>query len=78
MEYVQGQGVRALVAVSGTKRTGHYSDRGLKFIIERLKPLCIVVYGGVPDDIFSCCTDAGIKILHFPGGFHATKRAVSA
>lgn len=52
--------------------------QGLKFIIERLKPLCIVVYGGVPDDIFSCCTDAGIKILHFPGGFHAAKRAVSA
>lgn len=52
--------------------------QGLAFIVSYLKPLCIVVYGGVPDDVFSCCTEAGIKIVSFPGGFYANRKKESA
>ena len=49
--------------------------KGLRFVSGHLKPSCIVVYDGIPDDVFSCCTDAGIKLVHFAGGW---RKKVSA
>ncbi len=36
-----------------------------------------VVYGGIPEEVFSCCYASGTKIVHFPGGFYAGRKKES-
>lgn len=55
-------------------RNREFFRKGLEFVVSELHPLCIVVYGGIPDDVFSCCTEEGIKLLHFPGGYWAGRK----
>ena len=50
-------------------RNREFFQKGLEFVVSTLNPSCIVVYGGTPDDVFQCCTDAGIRILAFEPEF---------
>ena len=52
--------------------------QGLEFVIDYLHPVCIIVYGGIPDDVFSCCARAGIRVINFIGGSAGRIRAVQA
>lgn len=40
--------------------------KGLSYIVERLAPTSISVYGSAPSNIFSIYRQQGIRILHFP------------
>ena len=60
------------------RRTRAFFRQGLEFVVEYLNPSCIVVYGGVPEDVFSCCYASGTKIVHFQGGFYAGRKKESA
>lgn len=56
-----------------------YFTQGLDYVVNRLKPKTIIVYGTAPDAIFSKYKEAGITILQFDSDYMiAHKKAVNA
>ena len=56
-----------------------FFTQGLNYVVEKLKPQTIIVYGTAPDHIFSKLKEAGITILQFDSDYMlAHKKAVSA
>ena len=57
-----------------------YLIEGLAYVVRRLAPRVIVVYGPAPDDVFGKYRDAGIEIVHFASETtvaHSRRREVS-
>lgn len=53
--------------------------QGLDYVVNRLSPKTIIVYGTAPDAIFSKYTEAGVEILQFDSAYMiAHKKAVNA
>lgn len=50
-------------------RERQFFVEGLAYVIEKLKPERIIVYGKAPDDIFSCYRESGISILQFDSDY---------
>lgn len=50
---------------------------GLTHIVETLSPYLIIVYGSIPEDIFSICHTREIDILHFDSEFACSRKAVN-
>ena len=48
------------------------------YIIEKLEPTTIVVYGAAPDEIFAQYKKKGVTILQFDSDFMKSRKAVSA
>ena len=59
-----------------TERT--YFENGLRYVIEKLEPATIVVYGAAPDEIFAQYKKKGVTILQFDSDFMKSRKAVSA
>lgn len=55
-----------------------YFINGLKYVIDKLKPQTIVVYGATPDEVFAQYKEAGIEILQFDSDFMQSRKAVGA
>ncbi len=55
-----------------------YFENGLRYVIEKLEPSTIVVYGATPNEIFSQYKEKGITILQFDSDFMKSRKAVSA
>ena len=53
----------------GNKIDRSYFKKGLRTIIELLKPKAIIVYGSAPADIFSDCISNHIQIIQFESQF---------
>ena len=54
-------------------------EQGLAYVVDRLKPKAIVVYGTAPQSVFSKYKEAGIEILQFDSDYMvAHRKAVSA
>ncbi|KFI94596.1 DUF4417 domain-containing protein [Bifidobacterium stellenboschense] len=50
---------------------------GLSYVIKRLSPASINVYGKAPDDIFSIYEEQGIRVIRFPSECEQAHRAGS-
>lgn len=60
-------------------REREFFARGLDYVIRKLQPKTIIVYGTAPDDIFSKYSSAGIRILQFDSDYMiAHRKAVNA
>lgn len=55
-----------------------YFVDGLAYIVNKLEPDTIVVYGAAPDKIFTPYTEKGIEVLQFDSDFMKSRKAVSA
>ena len=55
-----------------------YFKKGMEYVVHKLEPKCIIVYGTAPDDIFGDYRDAGIKICQYDSDYAASRKAVSA
>jgi hypothetical protein len=53
------------VGALGNAEDRAYFERGLAYVVRRLVPRAIVVYGTAPDAIFGRCRDAGIEVVRF-------------
>ena len=53
-----------------------FFKKGLKEIVERLSPTCIIVYGAAPEDIFKKYKDKGIQILQFDSDYAKSRKEV--
>lgn len=54
-----------------------YFIDGLEYIVDKLEPRTLVVYGAAPDKIFAPYKEKGIKILQFDSDFAKSRKAVS-
>ena len=59
------------------KHEREYFIQGLEYVVRKLKPKTIIVYGTAPDSIFKKYRQAGIAILQFDSEFMATHRKVA-
>ncbi len=55
-----------------------YFKDGLDYVVEKLEPSTVVVYGTAPDCIFAEYKNAGIEILQFDSDFMQSRKAVNA
>ncbi len=55
-----------------------YFKKGLYEIVNRLHPLCIVVYGAAPNSVFGSYKKQGIHILQFDSDFALSRKEVDA
>lgn len=55
-----------------------YFKKGMEYVVHKLEPKCIIVYGTAPDDIFGDYRDAGIKICQYNSDYAVSRKAVSA
>ena len=55
----------------------HHFAKGLDYVINRLQPKAIVVYGTAPDSIFGQYKDSGIVIRQISSEFDLCRKAVS-
>ena len=53
------------VGALGNAEDRAYFERGLAYVVRRLVPRAIVVYGTAPDAIFGRYRDAGIEVVRF-------------
>lgn len=58
-------------------RERSYFEEGLAYIIKKLEPSTIVVYGSAPDNIFLRYIDNGIKVVQFDSEFMLSRKAGS-
>ena len=56
----------------------NYFVSGLKYVVDRLEPSTLVVYGAAPDKIFTPYKEKGIEVLQFDSDFMKSRKAVSA
>lgn len=54
-----------------------YFIDGLEYVVGRLEPSTIVVYGATPDKIFAPYKEKGIDVLQFDSDFMKSRKAVS-
>lgn len=54
----------------------HFFTEGLEFVVKKLEPLAIVVYGKVPDKIFEKYKNAGIQIIQFESSYSTSRKEV--
>ncbi len=59
-------------------REREYLQSGLNYIVDRLKPTSIIVYGTAPDSVFGEYRKQGINILQFDSEFMQSRKAVTA
>ena len=52
--------------------------QGLLYVINRLRPGTIIIYGTAPFDVRSCCESHGTKIAQFDSTFSVSRKAVKA
>lgn len=62
-------GTHGLIKV---KEDRDYLKKGLEYVVAKINPPIIVVYGKAPDDIFSEYKEKGIRILQFESEFSIT------
>lgn len=55
-----------------------YFIDGLYYIVNKLEPRVLVVYGATPDKIFLSYKERGIEVLQFDSDFMKSRKAVSA
>ena len=55
-----------------------YFVSGLEYVVSRLEPSTLVVYGAAPDKIFAPYREKGIEVLQFDSDFMKSRKAVSA
>ncbi len=56
-----------------------FFTKGLDYVVNRLQPKTILVYGTAPDAIFSKYKESGVAVLQFDSDYHiAHQKAVSA
>lgn len=55
-----------------------YFVDGLEYIVNKLEPCTIVVYGATPEKIFAPYKEKGIEVLQFDSDFMKSRKAVSA
>lgn len=55
-----------------------YFVNGLEYVVDRLEPSILVVYGTAPDNIFASYKEKGIEVLQFDSDFMQSRKAVSA
>lgn len=55
-----------------------YFANGLSYVVDKLEPTTIVIYGTAPDKIFEQYKEMGIEILQFDSDFMRSRKAVSA
>lgn len=55
-----------------------YFANGLSYVVDKLEPTTIVIYGTAPDKIFAQYKEMGIEILQFDSDFMQSRKAVSA
>lgn len=53
-----------------------YFVDGLEYIINKLEPSTIVVYGTAPNEVFAPYKESGIEILQFDSDFMQSRKAV--
>ena len=51
---------------------------GLEYVVDRLEPSAIVVYGTTPDKIFDPYKEKGIEVLQFDSDFMRSRKVVNA
>ena len=56
------------------KQDREYFTKGLEYIVRKLKPRTIIVYGTAPDSIFDRYRQSGIEILQFDSEFMVAHR----
>ena len=56
----------------------NYFKIGLEYVIEKLNPTTIIVYGTAPIEVFAHYKDMGIEILQFDSDFMQSRKAVGA
>lgn len=54
-----------------------YFINGLSYVVDKLEPTTIVIYGTAPDKIFEQYKEMGIEILQFDSDFMQSRKAVS-
>ena len=60
-------------------REREFFIKGLDYVIRKLHPKTIIVYGAAPDAVFSKYSSAGIRILQFDSDYMiAHRKAVNA
>lgn len=55
-----------------------YFKAGLEFVMDKLDPIAVAIYGAAPDEIFAPYRARGIEILQFDSDFMQSRKAVSA
>ena len=55
-----------------------YFADGLEYVVKKLEPSTIVVYGAAPDKIFAPYKEKRIEVLQFDSDFMKSRKAVSA
>ena len=55
-----------------------YFKQGLEYVIHKLEPQRIVVYGKAPDDIFGVYRESGIMICQYDSDYAISRKLVSA
>lgn len=50
--------------------------KGLDFVVNEIKPSCIVIYGSAPDDVFVDLKEKGIIILQFDSDYSNSRKDV--
>lgn len=55
-----------------------YFKQGLEYVIHKLEPQRIVVYGKAPDDIFGVYRESGIMICQYDSDYAISRKVVSA
>lgn len=55
-----------------------YFKAGLEYVIDKLEPAAVVIYGAAPDEIFAQYRARGIDILQFDSDFMQSRKAVNA
>lgn len=55
-----------------------YFKRGMEYVVQKLEPQRIIVYGKAPDDIFGTYRRSGIKICQYDSDYSISRKAVSA
>lgn len=53
-----------------------YFRRGLEFVVQKLQPKRVIVYGTTPNDAVQPMTDKGIELLQFDSEFSVSRKAV--
>ena len=78
-----GVSMRGVIAVGShgcikLTRERRYFVKGLNYVICKLNPKAIVVYGTAPDEVFAQYKAIGIEILQFDSDFMKSRKAVIA
>lgn len=60
------------------KRERNYFVQGLDFVVNKLQPAMIVIYGTVPEDMLNYYRSCGINMLTFESRFSCSHKAVIA